>query len=563
MIPDGARYWLQRRPRGLFLLKVFFTVAVVFAILAAILSMLTVHPRLVMHDRNRHHAKLAAESLLDETITRLLKDKDYHQDGQLKNEGAEETATLTFDKANPNYSSNNSRGATAVEGSNGPVFPNMAHLVAVGECRGTRYVAEAVVVFQRFPYALASTGKIVSEGKLEVFGVDTFADTNGGISEEEKKPGHIVSNLTEPDAVTLNPEALIEGDVRSSGGVLQNGATIKGAVKTAQSAADLPSLNISDYDPLNFNDTYTVEAAPGDVMGQPEPLDISNTRLRVNANGNRVEINNGINLDDGMMYVEGDLIVRGGVRGKGAIVATGKVEIYGQSSIDGEMTALLSGGGVKIDGQGLGISSFRGMVATLGNFEADSTNVYGAYLALGKDPVTQLGSSTMTLRDVQSVHAPDVTKIDIVGHVKLQKMFEGGYGNEDSNGNQIGLRANGKFYPFTVSKNPGETQAAYEERRDPIIAASYEALKGPTDGSPHPMANGAVIVIDSNGNEIIVPDKMFSAYGKAIRDWTAYLESVAKKEVEIVPIFSIDLNRFTSGYNRVKILTYGERVSEK
>lgn len=145
--------------------------------------------------------------------------------------------------------------------------------------------------------------------------------------------------------------------------------------------------------------------------------------------------------------MEGDLLVRGGVKGTGAIIATGKVEIIGQSSIEGEMTALLSGGGVNIDGQGLGISSFRGMVATLGDFQADSTSVMGAYLALGKDPTTQIGTSTMTLRDVQSIHAPDVTKIDIVGHVQLQEMFEVGRGELNLGQNQIGLQLpNGTFF---------------------------------------------------------------------------------------------------------------------
>ena len=39
-------------------------------------------------------------------------------------------------------------------------------------------------------------------------------------------------------------------------------------------------------------------------------------------------------------------MIRGGVKGKGALVATGKITIIGQSSLDGDMTALVSGGGV-------------------------------------------------------------------------------------------------------------------------------------------------------------------------------------------------------------------------
>ena len=34
------------------------------------------------------------------------------------------------------------------------------------------------------------------------------------------------------------------------------------------------------------------------------------------------------------------------------------------------------------------------------------------------------------------------------------------------------------------------------------------------------------------------------------------LESFADEKVAVIPIFSIDLNRFTSGASRVRILTY-------
>jgi hypothetical protein len=40
---------------------------------------------------------------------------------------------------------------------------------------------------------------------LEVLGVDSLADVSGGLSEEERKPGHIVSNDVEEEfAVTLS-----------------------------------------------------------------------------------------------------------------------------------------------------------------------------------------------------------------------------------------------------------------------------------------------------------------------------------------------------------------------
>lgn len=171
----------------------------------------------------------------------------------------------------------------------------------------------------------------------------------------------------------------------------------------------------------------------------------------------------------------------------------------------------------------------------------------------------------MTLRDVQSVHAPDVTKIDIVGHVKLKEMLNVGRGAFSAGGSQIGLlMPNGTFYTFTGSpKRPDESQEVYEARRDTEIQTTYDALKGPTDGSSHPMAAGRVIVRDANGSEVGPPPGLLINYQNTVSKWNAYLESIASSTVETVPIFSIDLNQFTSGYNRVKILTYGERISRE
>lgn len=80
------------------------------------------------------------------------------------------------------------------------------------------------------------------------------------------------------------------------------------------------------------------------------------------------------------------------------------------------------------------------------------------------------------------------------------------------------------------------------------------------------MADGRVIVRDVNGNEVPETEMQRSikvSWQSMGNQWRDYLETVVNGTVETVPIFSIDLNRFTSGYNRVKILTYGERVSNQ
>ena len=509
----------------------------------------------VIKQENNFRARCAAQSALNVAIARLSKDQEYAQDIAWGNPSEDEEWTLlTFARGGANFSTNNTRSATAVEGSRGPVLPNTVHLVAVSVVRNATYTADAVVYFPPYPYALASSGKVVSEGKLEVLGVDSLADVSGGVAEAERKPGHVVSNdIAESFAVTLSPEAVVEGEVRAVGGINTGGATVKGGVKGGQQEADLPDINISDYDPRKFNDAYNLELEPGQVAGQAGAFEVSSQRIRVNANGSTVRFDNGVVLDDGLLFVEGDLHIRGGIKGKGAVVATGRIIVDGPSSLEGDMTALVSGGGVKIDGQGMGVSSFRGLVATLGDFEASSTSVLGAYLAVGKDPETRLGTSTMRLRDVQAVHAPEATAVDIVGHVELKEMLSGGLGGRDTSGTQVGLLLpDGTFYTFTGDPSATEAEKAVQ------VQATYTALKGPTDGSTHPMADGRVVIWRDGGE---APEAGLPLALKRTRDtmkakWSAYLETVRRKEVVTVPIFSIDLNRFASGSSRIKILTY-------
>jgi hypothetical protein len=206
----------------------------------------------------------------------------------------------------------------------------------------------------------------------------------------------------------------------------------------------------------------------------------------------------------------------------------------------------------------MGVSSFRGLVATLGDFEATSTSVLGAYLAVGKDPETRLGTSTMRLRDVEAIHAPEATAVDIVGHVELKEMLSGGQELRATDSTEIGLLLpNGTFHTFTGNLGSSEAE------RTAQVQEAYNALKGPTDGSPHPMSDGRVVIKDASGiyhdDPRAVPGLPTSLrrfFGRAKDGWSEYVESVQQNRVEVVPIFSIDINRFASGSSRIKILTY-------
>src|SRR5690606_3943740 len=103
----------------------------------------------------------------------------------------------------PYHSTNNTRNSLAVEAyqthfplSDGRVIPNAVHLVAVGTCRNAHYVAEAEIQFPAADYALASTGSIQTRGDLEVFGVESLADSDSTHPDDRKK-SDIISNSTD------------------------------------------------------------------------------------------------------------------------------------------------------------------------------------------------------------------------------------------------------------------------------------------------------------------------------------------------------------------------------
>lgn len=65
-------------------------------------------------------------------------------------------------------------------------------------------------------------------------------------------------------------------------------------------------------------------------------------------------------------YVHGDVVIQGGLEGTGteAVVATVKITVIGPAAVSSDLTALISGNGVRLDGNGIGRSKFQGLVTT-------------------------------------------------------------------------------------------------------------------------------------------------------------------------------------------------------
>ncbi len=299
------------------------------------------------------------------------------------------------------YSTNN-RSETSTSGADGQVVPGQSiHLVAKAEVKGSRSIMEAVVVVPRFPYSIASNGKIQSNGGLTVASVRPGVnyDLSLPLHEDDLEPGHLVTNSTSGnDAVVLSGTNKIFGDLQSASGATIGADTqILGNKRLDTDPISLPNLNVWDYDPI---------AEPGvqNIYSGSGTLSVSG----FNRSSGDLTVDNGVVLDGGVLFVDGDLNVSsGGVTGKGALIASGNININGggEAATDNQ-AALISGGDIQLDGITAEKAKFAGLVYTEGNLNARNFRLAGVFVAAGNN-------SEVTLEDTELYHVDEHAKIDL------------------------------------------------------------------------------------------------------------------------------------------------------
>lgn len=572
---NGMRRHSRERCRGS-LIGYVIIIIVILTTLAGIVAVGLLHH--MSRERFRDHqvrAKQMAHGVLQTAIAKLKERQDFRGDIAYTNDSSvpEQEASLTFtaDPDNPKpHSTNNTRSPVWVSGWDGPagwsdgrVPPNSVHLVAVGRRLNAEYVAEALIFFPPFPFALASSGKLSASGRLEVLGAESFAEVDE-VTLEDSNGGDIASNSPDSDAVVLSSEAKVTGDVRALGGAQLNGMQPEGELLLGEES-DIPAVGVhrpsgttpatdatiyvDDYDPDKFSDGLSLTMTPGSA--QAAPLEVLGKRVKVVASGGPLQLSQGVTLDDGVLYVEGDVVISGGLKGMGAVVATGKITVNGPAAVTSDLTALVSGNGVTLDGQGIGRSKFQGLVATKGDFKANSATIAGAFVSSGDNPQARL-ESTLQLEDVRAVYTPEATEMNIVVHVELQEMLDTGFGRRD--GANIGLLVpNGTFYTFTG--DPSLSDAEQEAQ----LQRTYRELQG-VQGQEHPLKDGQVVVRNEDGTYITDPAQLSRvermSFNDKVDDWKEYTELLERSQVQEYKIFEIDLNRFSSSSSRLKIVTY-------
>ena len=378
-------------------------------------------------------ADMACEAVVALALERLAANPEYgleqEPEASLELEVNGVTARLSFNPQqagswNIPLSHSNRFNVDAVVAESGELVPpRSVHLVAVSEVGETRRTLSVVMHVSGFPYAVASSGPLVSEGTFVVGAVSSVEDPNLSLDPDSLQPGDLVSN----ESVDIKGAATITGRLKSYGKVtLSPQAVVLGDIQEFTDKTEITSFDVASLRPA---DSLPLVPAPSTV--------VSDTR---HFNDPLLNIPGGLTLDQGVLYVNGDLQISGGLKGMGAIICNGDVTIDGGASFAADdQLAIVAQGDVSISGQGADRSVFQGLIYTEGNLYAESTTLLGVFVANGESIALQ-SASTVLLKDTNLIHYPE-------------------YGN---------FHLDGSGYLFYQAPNAGQAfQGGGEEEPDP------------------------------------------------------------------------------------------------
>lgn len=308
------------------------------------------------------------------------------------------------------WSVNNLDG-TSPEGYGGRTVPaKMVHAWSVGRCRGVVRTLEVLIEKPPFPYALATSGRIVSKTPLVVEGTRSMADFAAG---RLNRPGHVCANSTltgegDPlraairilaDASASDSETYISGFARSAGGIRIDRGVVVGGVRPQSGRVMLPDIEVADFRMAGAPGVFSIGASEMPLPSTGKfVLDVMYDR-----DGN-LTLNGPVVMRNAFLFVKGDLTVRGSLTGSGAVVATGSVTINGDARLEaGSRVALLCGGKAILNGSG---NLFQGLVYAKGGVSASRITVLGNIMAAGG------AGSDVVLDRVRLVSSLDTTRID-------------------------------------------------------------------------------------------------------------------------------------------------------
>ncbi len=390
-------------------------------------SHLTVSNRL----SNIGHARSLAEATLAQAVERVVSNEgEYFETAPLDlpihmNHPPAGHGRLTFDLARASdweipISTNNLKSENSTTGYDGRVIPQKSiHFVAVGEYAGVTKRMECILHIPTYKYALSSQGPISSSGAMIVASAENPGDVlpSAAAKLDDLLPGHILSNSPDSNyALDLyggSGQITVTGDARAVGGIHPTGASleIQGSARPNSEPADMPVIELNDFDPASFGGTQ-------DFASPPAAVETANGLFKHNGDLVLGELRLPNNNTGAIVWVTGDLTINNGVSGVGAIFATGNITIRGagQPSVSADnVMAVVAGKGLDIQGSGVDSAFFQGVVASGDSANLEEVTVLGA-VVVGATEVggVKQGSAepTLTLTNANLVNIPDNVGFD-------------------------------------------------------------------------------------------------------------------------------------------------------
>jgi len=352
---------------------------------------------------NRGGARNAAEAAVNLALAELLENPDFGRAKELVSWSSPDglaSGNLTFDPAQSDYSKNSLDQDVPTEGSQGMLPVQSVQLVGRGFQAGISARVVVTLHVPAYPYAVASSGAFESGGSMLVAKLPSGANPvivgQNPPDLSKLDPGNMASRSNDQRAIVLAAGDKILGDVGALGGIDRGLAEVRGEVRPHDKVAELPRLDIDDYQPPP---ALTVTLYPSEVATRTTPLQLDGFYK-----SDALTVNSGMELKSGVLFVNGDLKVNGAIQGKGAIFCRGKVELYGGAQLSAEnQVAIVATGPVTMQGNGAA-SNFQGLVYTGGRLKADRMSVTGAMVANSAAPE----DGSVRLTEVAAVSMPDL-----------------------------------------------------------------------------------------------------------------------------------------------------------
>jgi Tfp pilus assembly protein PilX/cytoskeletal protein CcmA (bactofilin family) len=395
----------RRQSRGLSLGTVLIVSLLVVTLGVALAGSSVLNLRFSQHSSNQSKALNAARSVVAAAAQEVFSESTFGADGTDNIEirlSTGELGRLAFNETQANdwgilYSTNNLEQSDSKLGSGGQTVPGGAiRLIGVGESDGVSRRVEAIIKENKFPYAVASTVEVTSQGELTIGGLDP----SGSWAPEDLLPADLVSNADSGPSVDLGPDTLVTGDVQSPGTIrVQDPAKVKGEVREGAAPVEMPEVDLNQYDPSLTGASFETLNTP-DYSG----LDLEGAARREGD----LRVTGDINLDGSLLFVDGELEVTGGIKGTGIVAVTGGARVERAVNISGaNQVALLTGGETFLGGTGQNGSFFQGLVYTRGRFHAQRVTIIGSLV------VNAPAGNEVILEETRLLYTPQNVEVEV------------------------------------------------------------------------------------------------------------------------------------------------------